>query len=103
MNTDRDPTTLLSAGLLILRLVVGVTFLLHGLDKLSDLAAAERFFASLDIPAPGLGLLAGAGVFVALDSALDRHVGRQDAARSGVGWALLAAVTLDGKVVAGRP
>ena len=44
----------------------------------------------------GLGLLAGAGVFVALDTALDRHVGRQDGARSGVGWALLAAVTLDG-------
>jgi zinc transporter, ZIP family len=44
----------------------------------------------------GLGLLAGAGVFVALDTALDRHVGRPDAARGGVGWALLAAVTLDG-------
>ena len=44
----------------------------------------------------GLGLLAGAGVFVALDTALDRHVGRQDGARSGVGWALLTAVTLDG-------
>jgi ZIP family zinc transporter len=35
-------------------------------------------------------------VFVALDAALDRHVGRQDAVRSGVSWALLAAVTLDG-------
>jgi zinc transporter, ZIP family len=44
----------------------------------------------------GLGLLAGAAVFVALDAALDRHVGHQDAARSGVGWVLLAAVTLDG-------
>jgi zinc transporter, ZIP family len=44
----------------------------------------------------GLGLLAGAAVFVTLDTALDRHVGRQDAARSGVCWALLAAVTLDG-------
>jgi putative oxidoreductase len=43
-----------AAGLLILRLVVGVTFRLHGLDKLGDLAAAERFFASLDIPAAGL-------------------------------------------------
>ena len=44
----------------------------------------------------GLGLLAGAGVFVAFDTALDRYVRRQGAARSGVGWALLAAVTLDG-------
>ncbi len=54
METDRHLTTLPSAGLLILRLVVGLTFLLHGLDKLGDLAAAERFFASLDIPAPQL-------------------------------------------------
>jgi len=54
----------------------------------------------------GLGLLAGAAVFVASDTALDRYVagkpdpdGRELAAggaRSGVGWALLAAVTLDG-------
>ena len=44
----------------------------------------------------GLGLLAGAGVFVAFDTALDRYLGRRGAAHSGVGWALLAAVTLDG-------
>src|SRR3712207_5948196 len=54
----------------------------------------------------GLGLLAGAATFVAVDSWLDRRVGgdpgmdeRETAsagARSGVGWALLAAVTLDG-------
>lgn len=57
----------------------------------------------------GLALLAGAAVFVASDAALDRYVagdrggngrdGRDVAAagaRSGVGWALLAAVTLDG-------
>jgi putative oxidoreductase len=49
-----DPTTLPAAGVLVLRVVVGITFLLHGLDKLSDLAAAEQFFASLGIPAPGL-------------------------------------------------
>jgi len=41
-------------GLLVLRLVVGVTFLLHGLDKLADLSGTEEFFASLEIPAPGL-------------------------------------------------
>jgi putative oxidoreductase len=43
-----------SAGLLILRIVVGTTFLLHGIDKLTDLSATEQFFASLDIPAVGL-------------------------------------------------
>lgn len=42
------------AGLLVLRLVVGVTFLIHGLDKLLDLTSAEEFFASLAIPAPEL-------------------------------------------------
>jgi zinc transporter, ZIP family len=54
----------------------------------------------------GLSLLAGAAVFVAVDTALDRRVagtsgpeGREVAqagARRGVGFALLAAVTLDG-------
>jgi putative oxidoreductase len=40
-------------GLLVLRLVVGVTFLLHGLDKLGGLDGVEMFFDSLGIPAPG--------------------------------------------------
>ena len=54
----------------------------------------------------GLGLLAGAAAFVLADTLLDRRVtGKSgpeqrevtaDAARGGVGWALLAAVTLDG-------
>ena len=54
----------------------------------------------------GLALLAGAAAFVVADTLLDRHVtGKQgpqqrevaaQAARGGVGWALLAAVTLDG-------
>jgi putative oxidoreductase len=47
-----NPTTLPSAGLLLLRLVVGATFLLHGLDKLTDLTEAERFFAAQSIPIP---------------------------------------------------
>jgi putative oxidoreductase len=38
----------------VLRVVVGVTFVLHGLDKLGDLSGAEQLFASLDVPAPGL-------------------------------------------------
>jgi putative oxidoreductase len=42
------------AGLLVLRVIVGVTFLLHGLDKLGDLSAAEQLFTSLGVPAPGL-------------------------------------------------
>lgn len=49
-----NPTTPPSAGLLSLRIVVGVTFLLHGLDKLGDVSGTEQFFASLAIPAPGL-------------------------------------------------
>ena len=48
-----NPTTLQSAGLLVLRLVVGATFLLHGLDKLGDLSGWEQFFAAQSIPAPG--------------------------------------------------
>jgi ZIP family zinc transporter len=54
----------------------------------------------------GLGLLAGAAAFVAADAALDKYVAGDakadgpdvaaQGARSGVGWALLAAVTLDG-------
>jgi putative oxidoreductase len=48
-----NPTTLPSAGLLVLRLVVGATFLLHGLDKLSDLTETEQFFAAQSIPIPG--------------------------------------------------
>ena len=49
-----NSTTFPNAGLLVLRVVVGVTFLAHGLDKLLDLSGAEQFFASLGIPAPGL-------------------------------------------------
>jgi zinc transporter, ZIP family len=54
----------------------------------------------------GLGLLAGAAAFVITDSLLDKHVAGGEArdtrdtaaagARTGTGWALLAAVTLDG-------
>jgi zinc transporter, ZIP family len=54
----------------------------------------------------GLGLLAGAATFVAVDTALDRYVAGKSGpderevvasgARGGVGLALLAAVTLDG-------
>jgi putative oxidoreductase len=49
-----QPTTISSSGLLVLRVVIGVTFLLHGLDKLADLPGTEEFFASLGIPASGL-------------------------------------------------
>jgi putative oxidoreductase len=51
-------------GLLALRVVVGMTFLLHGLDKLSDTAGTEQLFASLAIPAPAV-----AGPFVAVTEA----------------------------------
>jgi putative oxidoreductase len=49
-----QPATFASTGLLVLRVVVGVTFLLHGLDKLGDLAGTEQLFVSLGIPAPAL-------------------------------------------------
>jgi putative oxidoreductase len=50
-RASHDPP---NAGLLVLRLVVGVTFLLHGVDKLGDLSGTEELFASLEIPAAGL-------------------------------------------------
>ncbi len=53
-TSEGPPTLFPGAGLLVLRAVVGVTFLAHGLDKLLDPSGAERFFASLGIPAPGL-------------------------------------------------
>jgi putative oxidoreductase len=49
-----NPPTFPSAGLLSLRIAVGVTFLLHGLDKLGDPSGAEQTFASFGIPGPGL-------------------------------------------------
>jgi putative oxidoreductase len=49
-----NPTTSPNAALLSLRIVVGVTFLIHGLDKLGDLSGAERLLGSFGIPAPGL-------------------------------------------------
>ncbi len=46
-----DPPTT-PVALLLLRVVIGITFLMHGAQKLDDLAGAERSFASLGIPAP---------------------------------------------------
>jgi putative oxidoreductase len=46
--------TLSSAGLLVLRVVVGLTFVMHGVDKLGHLSSARQLFASLDIPAAAL-------------------------------------------------
>ena len=40
--------------MLVLRLVVGTTFLLHGLDKLGDPSYWEHFFAAHSIPAPAV-------------------------------------------------
>lgn len=69
-------------GLLILRAVVGVTFVAHGVDKLVDLAAAERLFDGAGLPAPsvvapaiavleaGGGLLLIAGLATPLAAAL---------------------------------
>ncbi len=68
----------------------------------------ELFGEAFELGGPvssGLGLLAGAASFVLADGALDRYVAGHPGAEaretagagaSGVGWALLAAVTLDG-------
>jgi putative oxidoreductase len=50
----QDEAALRDAGLLVLRLVIGVTFLVHGVDKLLDLPHWERYFDSLGIPAPAV-------------------------------------------------
>ena len=41
-------------ALLAVRVVVGLTFLLHGLDKLGDLSGTEQGFDGMGIPAPGV-------------------------------------------------
>lgn len=62
----------------------------------------EEAFALGGATRSGLGLLAGAATFVALDSWLDRRMTsdsgprQRDVAAGGVGLSLLAAVTLDG-------
>lgn len=49
---DRGPNP--GLGLAILRVVVGVTFIAHGLPKLADMPATVTFFDSLGIPLPAL-------------------------------------------------
>ncbi len=41
-------------ALLAIRVVVGLAFLLHGLDKLGNLSGTEQGFDGMGIPAPGL-------------------------------------------------
>lgn len=40
-------------GLLLVRLVIGTAFLLHGIDKLGDLAGVQQGFEQLGIPIAG--------------------------------------------------
>jgi putative oxidoreductase len=47
--TPNDQTTLPSVGLLVVRLVVGITFLAHGLDKLTAGLATPLVAAALAI------------------------------------------------------
>jgi ZIP family zinc transporter len=90
------------------RLVTGV-LLAFASGALISALAFELFEEAFELGGAvrsGLGLLAGAATFVAVDTALDRYVAGKsgpeerevvaEGARSGVGWALLAAVTLDG-------
>lgn len=48
------PPVSLNAGLFVVRAMLGVVFLAHGLDKVGDLTGTEQYFDSLGIPAPGL-------------------------------------------------
>jgi zinc transporter, ZIP family len=90
------------------RMVTGV-LLAFASGALISALAFELFEEAFELGGAvrsGLGLLAGAATFVAVDTALDRYVAGEsgpeerevvaEGARSGVGWALLAAVTLDG-------
>ena len=49
MDTSRT-----DLALLVLRVVAGLAFLLHGIDKLGDLTGTEQAFDGMGIPAPGL-------------------------------------------------
>ncbi len=90
------------------KLVTGILLAFASGALISALAIdlfGDAFERGGALPA-GLGLLAGAATFVLVDTALDRKVGNKGnegerdtvgaATRSGVGLALLAAVTLDG-------
>ena len=57
MRTDQPtPKQTWPWGILVLRVVVGLTFFMHGQQKLFDngIDGVEQFFASLGIPLPGL-------------------------------------------------
>lgn len=92
------------------RQVTGV-LLAFASGALISALAFELFGGAVELASishAGIGLLAGAAAFVAADTALDRYVtGRSgpgqrevaaagDGPSQGIGWALLAAVTLDG-------
>jgi putative oxidoreductase len=92
------PALRTDTALLLLRLAIGVTFLLHGIDKLGDVSGVEQMFDGLGIPAPelmaplvavtetagGLLLIAGlatrlAGLALAVDmlvAGLTAHTGK---------------------------
>lgn len=87
------------------RQVTGV-LLAFASGALISALAFELFEDAFELGGPlrsGLGLLAGAAAFVVADSLLDRHIvghagpdQREVAGAGGIGWALLAGVTLDG-------
>ena len=53
IGLKRYTDTLAPYALAILRVLVGITFLLHGLPKLQGLAGFTGFVASLGLPLPG--------------------------------------------------
>ncbi|WP_414841084.1 DoxX family protein [Enterococcus saccharolyticus] len=46
-----DKTTRLTVSLVLVRVILGVSMLMHGISKVSDLAGTVGFFSSLDVPA----------------------------------------------------
>lgn len=64
-DRTNEGSTLVDWGLALLRVVLGIVFVMHGWQKLSGgVEGVEGFFASLSIPAPGL--MAPLVVFVEL-------------------------------------
>ena len=47
-----DTSSRTDIALLLVRAIVGVTFLLHGLDKFNDLSGTQQFFDGIGIPMP---------------------------------------------------
>ncbi|MFC5452607.1 DoxX family protein [Paenibacillus aestuarii] len=85
---------------LLIRIVIGISFILHGIPKLTNLAGTTQFFSKVGIPMAGIaapvigilevigGLALILGLFVEIFSILLTldMIGAILAAKSGKGW-----------------